>query len=183
VLHRYHYTPLKLPDQFFSISARSRHQNTVPAILSTAAARPRQRPATPPPLGPHGAHHQHYIYAWKLPSHFFTAFLHSSCRNTAAASGPRRAGSVPHRPAISAPSFFDSGHPRARRELLNLFPHFPLAASDPPRRNLTVTISVPRFKLARNLIADILLFLGSSLQNISTPLNSNQPDLKICKNL
>jgi hypothetical protein len=53
VLHRHHYTPLKLPDQFFSIHSCSRHQNTVPAVLSTVAARPRRRPDAPSPLGPH----------------------------------------------------------------------------------------------------------------------------------
>jgi hypothetical protein len=174
VLHQHHYTPLKLPDQFFSIHSRSRHQNTAPAILSTAAARPHRRPDTPPPLGPHRAHHQHHIYVWKLPSYCFTAFLHSGCWNAAASSGPRRAGSVLRRTAVSAPFFFDSGHPQARRELLNLFPHFPLAACDPPRQNLTAAAAVPRFKPARDPIADILFFLGSSLQNFSTPLNSNQ---------
>jgi hypothetical protein len=56
-------------------------QNTAPAILFTTAVRCHCRPAAPPPLGPHQAHHQHYIYAWKLPSHFFAAFLHSDRRS------------------------------------------------------------------------------------------------------
>jgi hypothetical protein len=121
------------------------------------------RPAAPPPLGPHRAHHQHYIYAWKIPSHFFAAFLHSSLRNATAALGPRRAGLVLHQTAVSAPSFFDSGHPRARYELLNHFPHFPFAASDPPRQNLIASVVVPRFKPARDLIASNLFFLEFTL--------------------
>jgi hypothetical protein len=120
---------------------------------------------------------------WKLPSHFFTAFLHSGRRNAAAALGPRRAGSALHRTVVSTPSFFDSGHPRTRREILNLFPHFPLAAGDHSRRNLIAAVAVPRFKPAGDPIADILFFLGSSLQNISAPLQFKSTDLKICRNL
>jgi hypothetical protein len=47
-------------------------------------------------------------------------------------SEPRRTSSVHRRPAASAPSFLDSGHTCDRRELLNLFPHFTLAAGEPP---------------------------------------------------
>jgi hypothetical protein len=105
----------------------------------------------------------------KLHGHIPVDFLHSICRNATAASRPRRAGSVLHRAAIFVPSCFDSDRPRARHELLNLFPHFPLAAGDPRHRNLLTAVAVPLFKLARDPIADILFFLGSSLQNISTP--------------
>jgi hypothetical protein len=40
------------------------------------------------------------------------------------------------RPAASALLFPNTGHPRDRRELLNLSPHFPLAAGEPPHWNL-----------------------------------------------
>jgi hypothetical protein len=43
---------------------------------------------------------------------------------------------IRRRTAASAPLFPNTGHPRDRREPLNLFPHFPLAAGEPPRRNL-----------------------------------------------
>jgi hypothetical protein len=113
------------------------------------------QPSSSSPLAPH--------LRWKLSSHFFAAFLHSGHRNATAASGHHRAGSVLHRATISAPSCFNSGHPRARRELLNLFPHFPLAAGDHPRRNLITAIVIPRFKPARDSIASNLFFLGSTL--------------------
>jgi hypothetical protein len=43
--------------------------------------------------------------------------------------------SVHRRPAASALLFPSTDHPSDRRELLNLSPHFPLAAGEPPRRN------------------------------------------------
>jgi hypothetical protein len=87
-------------------------------------------PSSPPAL------HLHVGASWPL-SRCLLALCH---RNAAAASGPHRAGSVLRRTAISTPSFFDSCHLRARHELLNLFPHFPLAAGEPPRRNLIAVV-------------------------------------------
>jgi hypothetical protein len=60
--------------------------------------------------------------------------------------------SVHRRPAASALLFPNTGHPRDRRELLNLSPHFPLAAGEPPRRNLIGTdrltsVARPRIQL------------------------------------
>jgi hypothetical protein len=48
---------------------------------------------------------------------------------------PSPPASVRRRLAASTPLFPNIGHPRDRRELLNLFPHFSLAAGEPPRRN------------------------------------------------
>jgi hypothetical protein len=39
----------------------------------------------------------------------------------------------------SVPLFPNTGHPCDRHEPLNLFPHFPLAAGEPPCRNLVAT--------------------------------------------
>jgi hypothetical protein len=44
--------------------------------------------------------------------------------------------SVRHQPAALALLFPNTGHPCDRCELLKLFPHLPLAAGEPPRRNL-----------------------------------------------
>jgi hypothetical protein len=43
---------------------------------------------------------------------------------------------VHRRYTVSVPLFPNTGHPRDHRELLNLFPDLPLAAGEPPRRNL-----------------------------------------------
>jgi hypothetical protein len=47
--------------------------------------------------------------------------------------------SVRRRPAASALLFPNTGQTRDCREPLNLSPHFPLAAGEPPRRNLIGT--------------------------------------------
>jgi hypothetical protein len=43
---------------------------------------------------------------------------------------------VRRRYTASVPLFPNTGHPRDNRELLNLFPHLPLVAGEPPRQNL-----------------------------------------------
>jgi hypothetical protein len=60
--------------------------------------------------------------------------------------------SVRRRPAASALLFHNTGHPYDRREPLNLSPHFPLAAGEPPLRNLIGTdrlscVARPRIQL------------------------------------
>jgi hypothetical protein len=62
--------------------------------------------------------------------------------------------SVRHRYAASVPLFPNTGHAHDRRELLNLSPHFPLAAGEPHRRNLIGTdrlscVARPRTQLQR----------------------------------
>jgi hypothetical protein len=51
-------------------------------------------------------------------------------------SEPHRAGSISSRTAASELPFYDSNHPQVRCELLNLFPHLSLTASEPPCRIL-----------------------------------------------
>jgi hypothetical protein len=53
--------------------------------------------------------------------------------------GPPPPVSVRRQPPASALLFPNTGHPRDRRELLNLSPHFPLATGEPPHRNLIGT--------------------------------------------
>jgi hypothetical protein len=65
-------------------------------------------------------------------------------------SEPRRAGSALSRTAASELPFYDSSHTQVRRELLNLFPHFPLAASEPPRRILIAAARLLLFKSIRD---------------------------------
>jgi hypothetical protein len=48
--------------------------------------------------------------------------------------GPPPPAPVRRRYAASAPLFPDTGHPRDRCESLNISPHSPLAAGEPPRR-------------------------------------------------
>jgi hypothetical protein len=68
--------------------------------------------------------------------------------------GPPPPVPVRRRYTATVPLFPDTGHPRDRRESLNLFPHLPLAAGEPPRWNLTGTDRVscvvrPRTQLQR----------------------------------
>jgi hypothetical protein len=75
---------------------------------------------------------------------FLATFLSPSCILAAGTPTPlselRRTGLELRRTIASEPFFFDSGHPRVRREPLNLFHHFPLAAGEPPRRNLAAIV-------------------------------------------
>jgi hypothetical protein len=71
---------------------------------------------------------------------------------TPATGTPTPPVSVRRRPAASSLLFPNTGHPSDRRELLNLSPHFPLAAGEPPRRNLIGTdrhpyVARPRIQL------------------------------------
>jgi hypothetical protein len=85
----------------------------------------------PPPSAPPAPHHPRgSVLATSPPP--------SSTPATGTPSPPLGAplpAPIRHRLAVSAPLFPNTGHPRERRELLNLFPHFPLATGEPPRRN------------------------------------------------
>jgi hypothetical protein len=62
--------------------------------------------------------------------------------------------------AATAPLFPNTGHPRDRRELLNLFPHFPLATGEPPRRNLDATDRHPCVARPRTQLQGFESFQG-----------------------
>jgi hypothetical protein len=62
-------------------------------------------------------------------------------------SEPHHAGSVSSWTATSELPFYDSRQPQVRCELLNFFPHLPLAAGEPPgwnfdRRRSTSSVQV-----------------------------------------
>jgi hypothetical protein len=78
---------------------------------------------------------------------------------------PHHAGSVSSRTAASELPFYDSNHPQVCCELLNLFPHIPLAAGEPPRQILIAAARLLLFKSIRDPNASLCFFLGSYLQN------------------
>jgi hypothetical protein len=61
----------------------------------------------------------------------------------------------------SAPLSPNTGHPRDCRELLNLFPHFPLAAGEPPHRNLVATDRHPCVARPRTQLQGYKTFQGT----------------------
>jgi hypothetical protein len=81
-----------------------------------------------------------------------------SCTSAAGTSLPLRDLAAPARFSVEPPS----------PHLPSSIPTTPEPAGDHPRRNLIAAVAVPRFKPARDPIGDLLFFLRSSLQNIST---------------
>jgi hypothetical protein len=78
--------------------------------------------------------------------------------------------SVRRQPAASALLFPNTGHPRDRRELLNLSPHFPLAAGEPPRRNLDATDRHPCVARPRTQLQGFESFQGPFCRKSVPPL-------------
>jgi hypothetical protein len=90
--------------------------------------------------------------------------------------------SIHRRFAASAPLFLNSGHPRDRRELLNLFPYFPLATGEPPRWNLVAVDRLLCLTRPRTQLQGFKSFQGPFYEK-SVPPISNQPNFKIHRNL
>jgi hypothetical protein len=80
---------------------------------------------------------------------------------------------VYRRTAATVPLFPNTGHPHDRRELLNLSPHFPLTAGEPPRWDLIAT-DCKDSKLSRGLSVE---------KAVPPPPISNQSALKIYRKL
>jgi hypothetical protein len=89
---------------------------------------------------------------------------------------------VHRRLTVSAPLFLNTGHPRDRRELLNLFPHFSLAAGEPPRRNSIAVDRLLCLTWPRTQLQGFKSFQGPFCGKTEPPI-SNQPTLKIHRNL
>jgi hypothetical protein len=137
-----------------SISHTRAAPTTAPVSSSAAATRSHRSPDASPSLSPDQAYHQHHIIVRKLPSYSPTALLPSGHRNAIAAPRSPPPAPVRRQLAASAPLFPNTGHPRDRCELLNLFPHFPLAAGEPPHWNSIATgrfhyVARPRIQLQR----------------------------------
>jgi hypothetical protein len=77
---------------------------------------------------------------------------------------------VRRRYAATAPLFPNTGHPRGRRELLNFFPHLPLAAGEPPRRNLIATDRYPCVARPRIQLQGFESFQGPFCRKSVPPL-------------
>jgi hypothetical protein len=85
---------------------------------------------------------------------------------------------VRHRYAASALLFPNTGHPQDRREPPNLSPHFPLAADEPPHRNLIGPDRVSCVARPRTQLQRFKIFQGPIYRK-SEPPHSNQPTCKI----
>jgi hypothetical protein len=139
---------------------------------SSAAARSRCRPDAPPPHSPCQAPHQHHITPSPQGSFLATSPRPSSTPAIGMPLPPLGAPSsapVRRRYAASAPPFLNAGHPRDRRELLNLFPHLPLAAGEPPRLNLITTHRHPCVTCPRTQLQGFKSFQGHFCGKIRTP--------------
>jgi hypothetical protein len=103
----------------------------------------------------------------KLHSQFFSILSRLRRPERRAGSPLHRRRSVSPSSCCSAPSWPSSRLPPALHYAWKLPSHFFALFLHSGRRNAAVAI--PQFKPARDPIADLLFFLGSSLQNIRTP--------------
>jgi hypothetical protein len=135
-MHFHRRNPLKLTDQSNSIPRAHTARTTAPVSSSSAATQSRRRPDAAPLSTP-----AKHTTSTTSPRGSFLATSPPSSGTPAIGtpSPPLRAtppASVHRRLAASTPLFLNSGHTRDRRDLVNLFPHFSLAAGEPRHRNL-----------------------------------------------
>jgi hypothetical protein len=88
--------------------------------------------------------------------------------------GPPPPAPVYRRYAASALLFPNTGHPRDHRESLNFFPHLPLAAGEPPRRNLISTDRVSCVARPRTQLQRFKTFQGPICRKLEPPNQISQ---------
>jgi hypothetical protein len=143
--------------------------------------------AVVPPLRRLSAPDKHTISTTSSRGSCLAIFPPLSCP-PATGTPPAFLGAPPPAPvrrqyAATAPLFPNTSHPRDRRELLNLYPHFPLAAGEPPRQNLDATDRHPCVARPRTQLQGFESFQGPFCKKSVPPSNSNQPTCKIHRNL
>jgi hypothetical protein len=132
MLHQHRRVSLPLPDPLFFLFPRTRSPERHAGDLTLRRRSNSSRTEVPPLFLHRQEHHQHYISSRRST---LTNFPSPSCTPVAGTLSPslepRRAGSISSRTAASELPFYDSNHPEVHCELLNLFPHLPLAAGEP----------------------------------------------------
>jgi hypothetical protein len=165
VLHQHRRVSLPLPDPPFFLFPRTRSPGCHAGDLTLRRRANSSRTEVPPLILLRQEHHQHYISTPKLPGQFSSPSCTLVTGTLSPPSEPHHASSISSRTAASKLPFYDYNHPQVHCELLNLFPHLPLAAGEPHRRILIAAAQLLLFKSIRDPNASLYFFLGSCLKN------------------